>query len=237
MGNATFVQDGASIDYTPSADVAAGDIVNLGAIIGIAKRPITAAVLGALAIEGIFSLLKDGTTGPVFSQGDHVFWDSVNELAVRTGGSGCWYLGTAIAAAGTNEALVRVELAPHGLPAALVDKVWEDVDISGGSKVLDAEDVGKVLNITVGHATNVITLPATAAGLAFVVRCGASGERVAVSPQAADKIMGADLAGTDNKDHILDAATSLLGDYVSLEYGGADGYMIRAERGIWTNEA
>ena len=62
------------------------------------------------------------------------------------------------------------------------------------------------MNVTVGHATNVVTLPATAAGLQYVIRCGASGQRVAVSPAAADKIMGADLAGVDDKDRILAAA-------------------------------
>jgi predicted RecA/RadA family phage recombinase len=56
-----FVQDGNSIDYTPSSAVSAGDIVSLGNVagnaasfIGIAKTDIAANVLGALAIRGVF---------------------------------------------------------------------------------------------------------------------------------------------------------------------------------------
>jgi hypothetical protein len=71
------------------------------------------------------------------------------------------------------------------------------------SLIRGAQDVGNVMNVTVGHATNVVTLPATAAGLQFVIRCGTSGERIAVSPEAADKIMGADLGGVDDKDRMI----------------------------------
>lgn len=235
---AKTVQDGRKINYTPSAAVDAGDIVELGGLVGVAERAIAASAVGALTLEGVFDVLKDGTTGPVFAIGDHVYWDSVNSLAVRTGGSGCWYLGTCVeVAAGTDDARVRVRLAPHDLPAALQDKLWEDVTLAGGSKTLDIEDVGKVLNVTVGHATNVVTLPSVAAGLGFVVRCGTTGERVAIDPAAADKIMGADLAGVDNKDRILAAATSRKGDYCSLDYGSADGWLVRAERGVWAAEA
>lgn len=235
---AKMVQEGRKINYTPAADVAAGAIVELGGLVGVAERPIAANAIGALNLEGVFDVLKDGTAGPVFAIGDHVFWDSVNSLAVRTGGSGCWYLGTCVdLAAGTNDATVRTRLAPHHLPAALQDKLWEDVTLASASKTLDIQDVGKVMNVTVGHATNVVVLPAIAAGLAFVVRCGTTGQRVAISPQADDKIMGADLAGANDKDRILAAATSRKGDYCALEYGSADGYLVRAERGVWAAEA
>jgi predicted RecA/RadA family phage recombinase len=229
--------DGTKINYTPAGAIAAGEVVDLGDILGVAERAIAAAAVGALSLEGEFSILKSGSTGPVFAVGDAVFWDTVNSLAVRTGGAGCLYVGTCTAAATTSETTVRTLLAPQSLPGLLADMLWEDVDISGGSKTLDIEDVGKVLNVTVGHASNVITLPAVAAGLGFCVRCGTAGQRVAISPNASDKIMGADLAGTDNKDQILAAATSRKGDYIAFDYLSADGWGIRARRGVWAAES
>lgn len=237
MPHATFIHEGLAIPYTPSSAVSAGAIVDLGDLIGIAKLDIAALALGALSVEGVFDVVKSGSSGPVFAKGDTVFWDYVNSLAVKTGFDGCLFLGTAVAAAATGDTLVRVELRPHGLPAAMQGKLWEDFSLASASKTLDIQDVGKVMNMTVGHATNVVTIPATAAGLGFVVRCGTSGQRLALSPQAADKIMGPDIAGVDDKDRILAAATSRAGNYCSLEHGSADGYLIRAQQGVWTNEA
>lgn len=237
--NAKFVQEGAQINYTPAAAVLAGAIVLLGDLVGVARAPIAAGETGALAIEGVFRVIKSGSTGPVFAVGDMVLWDIANGLAVRSGvGGGYVPLGTCLEAAGASDTSVVCELLPHALPACMQGKTWEDVDISGGSKTLALQDVGKVMNVLVGHATNVVTLPAITAGSAhFVVRCGATGQRVAVSPNASDKLLGPDLTGTDNKDRILAAATSRQGDYLFLDYGTADGYCILGERGIWAQEA
>lgn len=232
---AIFVQEGDFLDYTPAAAVASGDVVQLGALIGIAKNPIAASALGAVAVVGVFSFLKSGSTGPVFAFGDPVHWDPVNLLAKR-GGDGYWYLGTCSEAAATGDTRVKVRLAPFALPACMQGKIFEDVSLAGGSKTLDIEDVGKVIVITAGHATNVVTLPATAAGQEFVVMAGVAGGRVALSPAAADKIFGPDIAGVDNKDRILTAATGLVGDYCCLEADAVNGFAIRAQRGIWTNE-
>ena len=50
MAKATFVQEGTAIDYTPGADVGAGDIVVQNDLVGIAKRDIKANVLGAKGV-------------------------------------------------------------------------------------------------------------------------------------------------------------------------------------------
>jgi predicted RecA/RadA family phage recombinase len=234
--NAIRVSDGRKIKYTPAAAVEAGAIVDLGELLGVAELAIGAGALGALAIEGEFNVVKSGSTGPVFAVGDAVFWDTVNSLAVRTGGAGCLYLGTCTYAAGASETVVRTKLMPHNLAGVMADMLWEDVSLAGGSKTLDIQDCGKVMNVTTGHAANVVTLPAIAAGFSFCVRCGTTGQRVAVSPNASDKLMGADLAGVDNKDQILAAATSRKGDYIIVDYGSADGYLIRARRGVWVSE-
>jgi predicted RecA/RadA family phage recombinase len=236
MPKAVFVQEGSEIDHTPSSAVASGDVVVLGDLIGVAKQPIEASKLGALAVGGVFDVAKDddGTTGTVFLKDQPVYWDTDAQQASPTAGV---LMGVALAAAAKTDATVRVRLSPRALPPAMVNKVLEGVTLASASKTLDAQDVGKVMNVTVGHATNVVTLPATAAGLQFVVRCGASGERLAVSPNASDKIMGADLAGTDDKDRILAAADSVAGDYLHLAADGVNGWFVVAERGKWTAES
>ena len=55
---AVFVHDGSSIDYTPGAAVAAGDVVVQGDLVGVAKLDIPANVLGALAVTGVFDFPK-----------------------------------------------------------------------------------------------------------------------------------------------------------------------------------
>ena len=235
MAIATFVHDGKSIDYTPTSAVSAGDVVVLGDLVGIAKIDIAASTLGALAVTGVFDLAKDDTSGPVFAAGDPVYYDRIAELAVPAPGAGGGVLlGTCLQAAGASDATVRVQL-NQPATAALVDRLWEAVDIDSASKTLDAEDVGKVLNVS-GDATNVVTLPATAAGVQFVIRAAVDGLRVAVSPNASDKIMGPNVAGTDNKDWILTAATARAGDYVHLAADGSAGWFILAQRGVWVSE-
>ena len=54
MATAKFIHDGNSIDYTPSADVAAGDVVVQGESVGIAKTAIAANLIGAIAVTGVF---------------------------------------------------------------------------------------------------------------------------------------------------------------------------------------
>ena len=54
--NARYVQRGDSIDYIPEADVAAGDIVKVGSLVGVAKLDIKAGELGALAVVGVYEL-------------------------------------------------------------------------------------------------------------------------------------------------------------------------------------
>jgi predicted RecA/RadA family phage recombinase len=236
MGKFDFVQDGLSVDHSPSAALASGDIVILGDLIGVVPTPVGANALAGVQLAGVFDVAKSGSAGPVFAVGDEVFYDLVNAVAKRTGGSGCVPIGTCIATAGASDTKVRTRLNPYSLPATQQNKLWEDVSLSVGSKTLDIEDSGKVINITAGSDANVVTLPATASGQEFTIRCGVAGQRIAISPNAADKIFGPDLAGVDNKDRILTAATARVGDYITLRADAINGFVILAERGVWTNE-
>lgn len=53
------------VDYTPSADVAAGDVILIGAIPYVAHRPIPANTLGAVAARGgVYRGLSAGNYAP-----------------------------------------------------------------------------------------------------------------------------------------------------------------------------
>jgi predicted RecA/RadA family phage recombinase len=104
-----FVQDGASIDYTPTADVAAGAVVVQGDLVGVAKRSIEANRLGALAVAGVFEFAKATGTGKAIAAGKKVYWDATNSQATETS-SGNTFLGKTVAAVGDSDTTVRVRL-------------------------------------------------------------------------------------------------------------------------------
>src|SRR5512133_1506128 len=95
---ATFVHDGSSIDYTPGADVAAGAVVVIGDLIGVARTPIAANALGSLAVVGVFDFPKATGGGTAIAAGATLYWDAVNAVATATS-VGNKQLGKAIAAA------------------------------------------------------------------------------------------------------------------------------------------
>jgi predicted RecA/RadA family phage recombinase len=109
MAQAVFVHAGASIDYTPAADVAAGDVVVQGDLVGVAKLDIKAGQLGALAVEGVFDFAKATGAGTAIAVGAVVYWnDSANQAT--TTATGNKLIGKCIKAAGDNDASVRVKL-------------------------------------------------------------------------------------------------------------------------------
>jgi len=109
MATAAFVQEGGAVDYTPSADAAAGDVVVQGDLVGVAPRPIAANALGALAVGGVFEFPKATGTGKAIAAGKKVYWDATNKQATETS-SGNTFLGKTVAAVGDSDAAVRVRL-------------------------------------------------------------------------------------------------------------------------------
>ena len=113
---ATFKYDGASIDYTPTAAVTAGTPVSQSGYVGIPKTDIAANALGALAVTGVFDIVK--VTGAL-AVGDVIGWDSDGDpvggvagtgAATSTLGDADFVLGTVIAAAVEAGAVARTQL-------------------------------------------------------------------------------------------------------------------------------
>ena len=103
---ADYYQHGHTVDYTPSSAVAAGDVVVLNDLVTVAPRPIAANKLGAVCVEGVFTLPKaSGAVG----QGALVYWDATNSN-ITTTSSGNKRAGKAAVAAASADTTVRVLL-------------------------------------------------------------------------------------------------------------------------------
>ena len=113
---ATYVQDDRAIDYTPTTAVAAGQVVVQGGLVGVAKEPIPANTLGALAIRGVFDFLKATTAGSGLAAGTQVYWDGVDGVATANTNNGATppvnypALGKTIQACADADATMRVRL-------------------------------------------------------------------------------------------------------------------------------
>ena len=111
MATATFVHDGNSIDYTPGSAVAAGDVVVQGELVGVAKTPIAASALGALAIAGVFDFPKATGGSTAIAAGAKVYWDVADTEAKEDDETAANKLiGKTVLAAADADATVRVRL-------------------------------------------------------------------------------------------------------------------------------
>jgi hypothetical protein len=113
---------------------------------------------------------------------------------------------------------------------------WTPEALGAATKTLDVQDAGKAFFVTVD---SVITLPATAVSISvLLVNVGPFGTvQISADPVTADKIMGPDIAGADNKDLINTKATARRGDRVELRLGHADGPFVEKLVGTWAQEA
>jgi len=102
---AAYVQKGDVIDYTPGSAVAAGDVAVLGTIVGVATQAIAANELGALTIDGVFSMpCLTGSTG---AAGDSMRWYAASGVADAATGVTAGYL---VEARGAADTTVKVKL-------------------------------------------------------------------------------------------------------------------------------
>jgi len=111
MATARFVQTGNAIDYTPDADVSAGDVVVQNDLVGVAKLDIKADALGALAVTGVFDFPKATGVDTGIDAGLQVYWDEADQEAKTDDETGANKLiGKTVAAAGDDDETVRVRL-------------------------------------------------------------------------------------------------------------------------------
>ena len=109
---------------------------------------------------------------------------------------------------------------------------WVENEAVTVNKTFDEGDSGVVQNVT---ATATVTLPSTVVGTSYIVRVGAEGITVSVSPAAADKIMGHGFTSADNKDLVF--TSQPVGSYVRLVGDGVNGWFVAEIAGTATREA
>ncbi|MFM7844611.1 MAG: DUF2190 family protein [Planctomycetota bacterium] len=107
MPQATYVQEGELVDYTPGSAVAAGDVVVQGDLVGVVVRPLAAQENGSLLVWGTFDFTKN--TGVTYTVGTIVYWDDTNNV-VTTTATGNKAIGKVVRAAASADTTVRVRL-------------------------------------------------------------------------------------------------------------------------------
>ena len=107
---ADTVQKGMYLDHTASGAIAAGDVVVIGSLVGVAPRPIANGAVGTVAVEGVYAMPKPsaGVASETISAGAVVYWYATSGVATAavTGVKA----GYAVAQAVTGSATVNVKL-------------------------------------------------------------------------------------------------------------------------------
>lgn len=106
-----YIQTGDAVDYTPGANVSAGEVVVQGQLVGVAKLDIQTGKLGALAVTGLFDFPKATGAGTGIAAGTRVYWDVAEQVAKADSEAGAnKEIGKTVKAAADADALVRVRL-------------------------------------------------------------------------------------------------------------------------------
>jgi predicted RecA/RadA family phage recombinase len=104
------VQEGKYIDHVAGSNLAAGDVVVIGSLVGVAPRPIANGATGVVQIEGVVALpkLTSGDNSNTITAGALVYWYATSGVAM-TAVTGV-KAGYAIAQAVTGASTVNVKL-------------------------------------------------------------------------------------------------------------------------------
>ena len=112
MSLTTYRSAGDLIDYTPGANVSAGDIVVQGELCGQVVADLLAGEKGALRVEGIIKAPKLSTD--VVAIGAVLYWDAGNSRCTTTASTHNM-IGKAVTAAGSGVTEVELKLTPQML--------------------------------------------------------------------------------------------------------------------------
>lgn len=162
------------IDYTPGADVAAGDVVVLGSrIVAVAPIAIASGVLGALKLKGVVKMPKK--TGAI-AVGAPVYWNPTGDPNTGTADTGAaeatptetnYPAGPAVLAAGSSDDYVYVSLTPGYLDRGTVNS---SVAATGSAQGDAAQVYEGVTVVTASDGTKGVILPTAVAGMRVTLK-------------------------------------------------------------------
>lgn len=104
---AKFVQPGEVIDHTAGANIASGQVVLMGARIGVALKAIANGETGPMQVTGVFNIAKLSTDN--MAQGALLYWDNTNSRLTTTASANT-LAGFAAAAAAANTTSVNIKI-------------------------------------------------------------------------------------------------------------------------------
>lgn len=108
---AIYVQEGCAVDYLAPGDLASGDVVVQGDLVGVAVLGLQAGTLGSLVVEGIFDFPKAAGAGTAIPAGVRLFWDAAESVAKTDDEAGAnKFIGKAVKAATDDDQTVRIRL-------------------------------------------------------------------------------------------------------------------------------
>lgn len=102
-----YVMSGDVIDYTAGSNIVAGQVVVVGARVGVALNPIASGSVGPVRMRGVFTIAKLSTDAP--AQGALLYWDNGNSRLTTTVGANV-LAGYAAKAAGSGATTVEISL-------------------------------------------------------------------------------------------------------------------------------
>ncbi|WP_444945644.1 capsid cement protein [Microbulbifer sp. VTAC004] len=117
-----FVQDGRMLDYTnnTSAAITSGQVLAVGAVLGVAMDDIAVGASGVIAIEGVFTVPK--VSGAVIGQGQDLTWDvsaKAFDDSAATAASGDITGATAFAAEAAGNGATSLAVKFTGVPGTV----------------------------------------------------------------------------------------------------------------------
>ena len=104
-----FVSQGNTLEFTASADVSSGDVVVVGAAIGIAAGDVANGETGTLNLGGVYDIPK--APSQAWTVGAAVYWDDGDDVATTVAEDNA-LLGIAVqqVGSGAGETIGRVRL-------------------------------------------------------------------------------------------------------------------------------
>jgi len=160
------VGEGKAIDYTPTVTaVVAGQVVVIGAHLGIAPVAIPLNKLGALDIGGLHDVVK---VNGVMNDGAALYWDAVGNPqggvagtgAATTVSAGNTFLGFAVGAALAADEFVRIDVVGVAAVTNTIQQPLTNVIADpGNGGAIPVTDSGHVDIVTTGAQTRTLAAP------------------------------------------------------------------------------
>lgn len=167
---ATLVQRGETVDYTPGSAVNAGDVIVQNSLVGVAPVPIAANELGAIAVVGVFDVAK---ANEEINAGAAVYWDADGNPYGGTAGTGCatttssgnTFMGYAVAAAGATAGTVRLRLYGVSVSATIHNPLSAAITDPGNAGAIPVTNSGYCPLVTAAAETRTLAAPTYAGQL------------------------------------------------------------------------